>query len=514
MNKGPYVVGIDGGTESMRVGLFDLEGNLILAKNRPYKTDFPQSGWAEQDPEEWWSALKEVMNALVKESGAAPEAIAGVGFDATSCTVLFLDKDMKPLRKALLWMDVRSGTEARDIAACGHPALKYTGHGNVSAEWMPCKTLWVKRNQPEIFSEATTVCEYLDFINYRMTGRKTASINNASVRWFYDDAEGGFPESFYETIGLGDLLAKFPQEVLDMDQPIGPMTAEAASQLGLKAGTIVAQGGADAFVGMVGLNVIKPGRLAFITGSSHLLLGLSEKAFHRKGIFGTYPNSVVRGLNTVEGGQISTGSIIQWFKNHFLGDRVREAESLGKGVYQLMDERAAKIPVGSEGLIVLDSFQGNRTPLVDPNLRGAIWGLSLRHTPEHIFRAVLEGIAYGTEYIFRQFRDAGYEAKELYACGGPTKSKFWMQVHSDVSGVPINIPKVQDAPLLGSAILASVAAGLYPNVAEAAKHMVKIREKIEPDRATHEEYRFYVDQYIATYDRLSDLMHGMIDRIR
>ena len=514
MNKGPYVVGIDGGTESMRVGLFDLEGNLILAKSRPYKTDFPQSGWAEQDPEEWWNALKEVMNALVTESGTAPEAIAGVGFDATCCTVLFLDQDMKPLRKALLWMDVRSGTEARDIAASGHPALKYTGHGNVSAEWMPCKALWVKRNQPEIFSGAATVCEYLDFINYRMTGRKTASINNASVRWFYDDAEGGFPQSFYETIGLGDLLSKFPEDVLDMEQPIGPMTAEAASQLGLKEGTIVAEGGADAFVGMVGLNVIEPGRLAFITGSSHLHLGLSQKAFHRKGIFGTYPNSVVRGLNTVEGGQISTGSIIQWYKNHFLGDRVREAESLGKGIYQLMDERAAEIPVGSEGLIVLDSFQGNRTPLVDPNLRGAVWGLSLRHTPEHIFRAVLEGIAYGTEYIFRQFRDAGYEAKEIYACGGPTKSWFWMQIHSDVSGVPIYIPKVQDAPLLGSAILASVAAGLYPNVAEAAKHMVKIRDKVEPDRETHEAYRFYVDQYVATYDRLSDLMHGMIDKIK
>lgn len=508
-----YVIGIDGGTESIRAGLFDLDGNLILARQKAYETHFPQSGWAEQDPEDWWAALKQVMQDLLKNSDVPPEAVKGIGLDATCCTVVFLDRKMTPLRKALLWMDVRAGREARQIAESGHAALKYNGYGNVSAEWMPCKTLWVKRNEPEIFSQAEVVCEYLDFINYRLTGRLTASINNASIRWYFDDEEGGFPASFYETIGLDDLIAKFPPDVLDMDQPVGQLSASAASELGLREGTSVAQGGADAFVGMIGLNVIEPGRLAFITGSSHLHLGMSRKNFHRKGIFGTYPNAVVRGLYTVEGGQISTGSIIQWYKNHFLGHKAKEAEALQKSLYDLMREGAEQIPPGSEGLIVLDSFQGNRTPLVDPNLRGAIWGLSLRHTPEHIFRAIMEGIAYGTEFIFRRFREAGYEAEEIYACGGPTKSRLWMQIHADVSGIPIHIPKVQDAPLLGSAILASVAAGLYPTVSQAAGKMVKIHERIEPQSANHEAYKFYFDQYVETYSRLSDLMHKMTDAI-
>ena len=174
-----------------------------------------------------------------------------------------------------------------------------------------------------------------------------------------------------------------------------------------------------------------------------------------------------------------------------------------------MEDKAGQIPPGSEGLIVLDSFQGNRTPLVDPNLRGAIWGLSLRHTPEHIFRALMEGIAYGTEFIFRQFREAGYETEQIYACGGPTRSRLWMQIHADVSGIPIHIPEVQDAPLLGSAILASVASGLYPTVSQAAAKMVKIADCIAPQPANHEAYRFYVDQYIETYSRLSGLMHKM-----
>lgn len=513
-NEGTFVLGIDGGTESIRVGLFDLQGKLILAKQRSYETSFPQSGWAEQDPEDWWEALQGAMSDLLNESNVPRGAIKGIGLDATCCTVVFLDKHMNPLRKALLWMDVRAGREAQFIAESGHPSLKYNGYGNVSAEWMPCKALWVKRHEPEVYSKADVVCEYLDYMNYRLTGRKTASINNATIRWYYDDEEGGFPVSFYESVELGELLSKFPAEVIDMGQPISRLTRNAASQLGLEEGTMVAQGGADAFVGMVGLNAMEPGRLAFITGSSHLHLGMTKTAFHRKGIFGTYPSAVVRGLHTVEGGQISTGSIVQWFKTHFLGYQEREAESLGRGVYELMNDKARDVPIGSEGLILLDSFQGNRTPLVDPNLRGALWGLSLRHRPEHIFRAILEGIAYGTEFIFRQFKDAGYEAEEIYACGGPTKSQLWMQIHSDVSGIPIHIPEVQDAPLLGSAILGGVASGIFPTVTEAAREMVRIRDRIEPNTSNHEAYHFYLDQYIETYSQMSGLMHKMVEATR
>ena len=513
VQEGPYVIGIDGGTESIRIGLFDLRGNLLHSSSKTYETYHPQSGWAEQDPEAWWTSLREAMADLLADAEVDTHEIKGIAADTTCCTVVFLDRNMKPLRNALLWMDVRAAKEARFIADSGHSALKYNGHGNVSAEWMPCKALWMKRNEPDLFKKAAVVCEYQDFINYRLTGQKTASINNASVRWYYDDENGGFPTSFYEAIELGDLLNKFPPKVLDMEQPVGRLTREAASQLGLKEGTVVAEGGADAFVGMVGLNVIEPGRLAFITGSSHLHLGMASKAFHAKGIFGTYPNAVLRGQYTVEGGQISTGSILKWFKTHFLKSQGLEAQNLNKGLYQMMDEKAQKVPVGSEGLIVLDSFQGNRTPLVDPNLRGAIWGLSLRHTSEHVFRAILEGIAYGTEFIFRQFKEAGYETKEIYACGGPTRSRLWMQIHADVSGVPIAIPKVQDAPLLGSAILATVASGLYPTVKEAAENMVTISQQVEPDKTAHETYRFYVDRYIDTYDRMSQLMHQMSDHL-
>ena len=205
-----YVIGIDGGTESIRVGLFNLEGKLILARNHAYKTYFPQSGWAEQDPDEWWQALCIATNMLIKDSAVSPSDIKGIGVDATSCTVVFLDKRRRPLRKALLWMDVRSDQEARFIAESGHAALKYNGHGNVSAEWMPCKALWVKRHQPDIYQTADGVCEYLDYINYRLTGQYVGSINTASVRAYYDD-------------DMGDNLKLTRQSISRISSPNSPL---------------------------------------------------------------------------------------------------------------------------------------------------------------------------------------------------------------------------------------------------------------------------------------------------
>ena len=283
VQEGPYVIGIDGGTESIRVGLFDLQGNLLLSRSSAYETHHPQSGWAEQDPEAWWDALKEAMAELLGDANVDPHEIKGLAADTTSCTVVFLDQDMKPLRNALLWMDVRAAKEARFIAESGHSALKYNGYGNVSAEWMPCKALWVKRNEPDIYSRAAVVCEYQDFINYRLTGQKTASINNASVRWYYDDENGGFPASFYQAIELGDLLEKFPPKVLDMDQPVGRLTPQAASQLGLKQGTIVAEGGGRRLCGHGRSECYRTGQDSFHYRIVTPAPGHGIKALPRKG---------------------------------------------------------------------------------------------------------------------------------------------------------------------------------------------------------------------------------------
>ncbi|MFL5701900.1 MAG: ribulokinase [Ktedonobacteraceae bacterium] len=509
----PYFMGIDGGTESVRVGIFDREGTPIAFAGHAYALKHPRPGWAEQDPDEWWSSLVAAVREAMSKSGARPEEIAGISLDCTTCTVVALDEHDRVLRPAIIWMDIRAAEQARLVAETGDPALKYNGFAKVSAEWMPSKALWLKMNEPDTYAAAKHICEYTDWMTHRLTGEWTASINVASVRWYHDRNTGGFPVSLYEAIGLGDLLEKFPQKVLDMGTVVGGLTKKAAEELGLPSGIPVAEGGADAFVGMVGMNVLAPGKIALITGSSHVILGQSAEPIHGAGFFGAYTDAVVPGQYTVEGGQVSTGSIVKWFRDNFCGGLVEEARRQGIGLYDLLNRGAESLPAGSDGLVVVDYWQGNRTPYTDPEARGVIWGLTLKHDATHLYRAIMEGICYGTEHIFQTMRKYGYQPQEMIASGGPLKSQLWMQIHADVSNLPINFTKVPDAAVLGSAIIAAVGAGTYPNIQEAASQMVHTSHHIEPNQQRHEEYQFYVDKYIATYPQLRDLMQDVAKHV-
>lgn len=496
---GPYVIGVDGGTEGLRAGVFDLEGTPLAFASTAYETAFPNPSWAEQNPADWWNALAESVRRAVAEAGVSPDEIAGMAVDTTCCSVVALDVNGQPLRPALIWMDVRSGAEAAMVAASGDPALKINGGGSgpVSAEWLLPKAAWLKAHEPETFAAAHTICEYQDFMTFHLTGRRVASINNASVRWHYDSRNGGFQDSLLEAVGMPELAEKLPPDVLALGETIGGLTPAAAYHLGLPAGLPIAQGGADAFVAMVGLGVVRPERFALITGSSHLHLGLSDAAFHGPGIWGTYADALMPGLHTVEGGQVSTGSVVNWFKN-LLGDDV---------TYEQLNAAAAELPPGAEGLVVLDHFQGNRTPYTDPLSRGVISGLTLKHGPAHLFRAIIEGVCYGTELIFAAMRENGFEPAEIAVCGGATRSELWLQTHADVSGIPLNLTAVADAPSLGSAILAAVGADLFDDVAAGADAMVRVTRRIEPDADRHAAYRPYFEAYRDTYPAMAEILH-------
>ena len=513
MADGPYVLGIDFGTESVRVGVFDPEGTPIVFAGEAYSLKHPYPGWAEQDPDEWWSCLVKATRQALDEGDVSSEEIVGLSVDATTCTVVALDQQNSILRPAIMWMDVRAVDQARKVQETGDPALKYSGYTNVSAEWMPSKALWLKENEPENYDNAERICECLDWITHRLTGEWTASINTASFRWYYDRNEGGFPESLYEAAGLEGLLDKLPGKVLEMGEVVGGLRKEVAEELGLPADIPVAEGGGDAFVAMVGLNVLEPRKMALITGSSHVVVGQAAEPVYGAGFFGAYTDAVVPGQYTVEGGQASTGSVVKWFKDNFAKVAAEEAARRNIDAYEVLGEMAAKVPPGSEGLMVLDYWQGNRTPYTDPEARGMMWGLSLRHEEGHVFRAILEGICYGTEHILRTMRDNDFTPEEGVVCGGPTKSELWMQMHADVSNLPISFTKVPDAPALGSAILGAVGAGVYPDIQEAASNMVHTTGTIEPDPDMHEEYKFYVDKYTETYPQMKELMHEVAHHV-
>ena len=485
-----YVIGVDGGTESLRTGVFDLSGNPLAFASVTYPTNFPVIGWAEQDPDDWWNALGRSVRQAVIDAKVSKQEILGLCLDTTCCSVVALDGAGNPLRPALIWMDMRSAPQTEQVLATGDLALKVNsnGGGPVSAEWMIPKSLWIHQNEPEIFQNAETICEFQDYLNLHLTGKRVASINNVSVRWHYGPGWDGWASRMVEILGMPELLKKWPDTVLRLGEEIGGLTANASLHLDLPEGLPVLQGGADAFIGMIGLGVVDPGSLAFITGSSHLHLGLSQKALNGQGIWGTYANAVIPGLHVLEGGQTSTGSVVSWLRR-----------TLGNPSYEELNQEAAQLEPGSEGVIMQEHFQGNRTPHTDPLSRGVISGLTLKHGRGHLFRATLEGIAFGTELILETMRNNGFAAETVVLAGGATRSNLWLQIHADVSNLPLTLTKVPDAPALGSAILAAVGSGAFSDIGSAARKMVQVDRVIEPNPELHGIYQPFYQSYREHY---------------
>ena len=207
MAEGPYLMGIDYGTGGVRAGIFDVEGTPVVFHAVEFETSYPRSGWAEQDPDTWWSSLVQAVHGAMEESGVASDAVAGIGVDTTAATVLALDAKDRHLRPAIMWMDVRASGQAEAIANTGNPALKYNGFGSVSAEWGLPKCLWLKEQEPKTWREARHICDAVDWLINRLTGEWTASINVAAPKYHHDRNEGGFPVSLLEAVGLEDFRA-------------------------------------------------------------------------------------------------------------------------------------------------------------------------------------------------------------------------------------------------------------------------------------------------------------------
>ncbi len=493
----PLLIGVDGGTESLRVSVYDLSGQEIAAASASYPTNFPAPGRAEQDPEDWWRALCTAAPEAMKKAGAKAEDITAIALDTTCCTVCFLDREKKPLRPALLWMDVRAEQEADDVFATADKALMVNngGHGPVSAEWMIPKSLWVKRNQPAIYEQAETICEYQDYMNYRLTGLMTASTNNTGVRWHFRHGGEGPPTALLKKLDASELAEKWPQTVLTPGAVVGALSPEAAQALAFNAGLPIVQGGADAFIAMAGMGVVRPGDLALVTGSSHLHLGVSQSSLSAYGMWGAYRDVLRPGASVVEGGQTSSGSVINWFRRTLAPD----------ATYRQLDEEAWAVPIGCDGVIAQDHFQGNRTPHTDASSRGALTGLSLTHTRGHLFRALMESVAFGTRLILETMSENGVPIENIVACGGVTRSPVWSNIHANIIGRPIEVADAACAPALGSAMFAAIGAGYFSNLDEASEKMVRCKGTVEPDLIAFEAYQAFFERYKSAYGALKSI---------
>lgn len=497
-------MGIDVGTQSVRVGFFNMEGTLVALATEAYPTEYPRPGWAEQNPLDWWKGTCKATRECLYTSGIRPSSIHGISFDATSATVLMVDKEGIPFDKAILWMDQRAVKEAEDVLQTNHPYLKYVG-GQDSVEWMVPKALWLKRNKPDLFKHAFLIIEATDWIAFKLTGQWTVSQCNATCKWNYVSREGGWSREFFSALGFPEILSKWPEQVVPMGEKIGTLTPKAAEELGLPSGIPVAEGGIDAYVGMFGLNALDSNILTLILGSSSVVFALQDQAVFSKSIWGPYQDAVLQGKWLIEGGQTSSGSIINWLVDNI--SALVEGGKTGKqDLLTRLDTGIERIPPGSEGLVLLDYWQGNRTPRRDPKAKGVIFGLTVGHDFYHLMRSIYEGVSFGTKHILQTFKENGIHINRASVGGGGTKSQKWLELTADICELEIIVPRYADScGILGSAILAAYGAQAFPSLTEAATAMMTVEYKIQPSGSA-ENYSEAYTKYLALYEATKHLL--------
>jgi FGGY-family pentulose kinase len=509
-------LGIDVGTGSVRAALFDAAGRRAGLGVHPIQIFAPAEDFVEQSSDDIWRAAGIATRDALAESGAAPDAVAGIGFDAT-CSLVALDAAGDPVsvsptgrdeQNVVVWMDHRAIEQAARINATGHDVLRYVG-GVISPEMQTPKLAWLKEHLPASYGRVARWLDLPDFLTFRATGDDTRSLCTTVCKWTYRGKEGRWDDGFFAAAGLADLAAdgyaKIGRRVRPIGERVGGLTELAASELGLRAGTAVGVAIIDAHAGGIGLlgaaldgsaldAAALERRLALIGGTSSCHMAVSREPRFVPGIWGPYFSAMVPELWLTEGGQSATGALI----DHVIRSHARhteleaEARATDGSVYALLNARLDRLARDvsfpaelTRELHVLPYFHGNRSPRADPSLRGVISGLKLTDQVDALallYLATIQGIAHGTRHIVDTMNLNGYAIETVFACGGDTKNPVFLREHADISGCRVVLPREPEAVLLGAAILGAVAAGDQPSVLAAMQSMTAADSVIEPSR--------------------------------
>ena len=491
------VIGIDLGTESARATVFSLKGEELSTATEILSTFYPRPGWAEQDPNEWWTAVKQAVgHARVL---APVGRVVGVGVASTASTVVLSDEAGCPLRPAILWMDQRASAEAAYTGTCSNPILKYSG-GADAAEWLIPKAMWLAKWEPAVYRRAAKICEAVDYVTFKLTKVWSGSQLNASCKWNFDPV-AGLPADLYRDLGIPDITEKLPAPILPVGEPVGHLDASVAEELGLDPQVTVATGGIDAHVSLLATGRVERGQVAISAGTSVAHIVQNDVPVFAKALWGPYPDALMQGMWLIEGGQVSAGSILRWLTSTML--KLDE-----KGVRKLIAE-ASDVSPGSGGLLALDFWMGNRTPYRDPQLRGAIFGLTLAHRPAELYRSCVEAIAYGTRNVLQSFEDAGVPVDTLTVSGGIRHNPLWVQITADVLGRSFGLVRAGNLATRGAAICGAVAARRYGSLREAAAAMAVDAATVEPEASSIDRYESGFALYGDAIRDATDTLHKL-----
>ncbi|MEZ4298329.1 MAG: FGGY-family carbohydrate kinase [Polyangiaceae bacterium] len=524
-----HYLGIDVGTGSVRAAIFDADGTRAGLGVCPIQIFRPEEDFVEQSSDDIWSACGKAVAAALEEASLPPEAIAGIGFDAT-CSLVLLDSEDRPVtvsptgddaQNVIVWMDHRALAQTARLNATREEVLRYVG-GRLSPEMETPKLLWLKERLPASWARAARFLDLVDFLTYRATGNDARSLCTTVCKWTYlgheareGDETTGWQTSYFRAAGLEDLAAegyaRIGQRVRPMGERAGELTEKAASELGLSAGTPVGIGIIDAHAGGLGmlgakLDGVAPTfatleeRLALIGGTSSCHMAVSREPLFIPGVWGPYKSAMIPGLWLTEGGQSATGALIDHtVRSHARAAELEdEARARGTSIYALLNERLERMAQGlpfpallTRELHVLPDHHGNRSPRADPMLRGMVSGLKLSDTADSLallYLATVQAIAHGTRHILATMNEHGYRIGTLLACGGDTKNPVFLREHADITGCRVVLPKEPEAVLLGSAILGAVASGDFPDLLAAMARMNAAGTVIQPESGDVAEY--------------------------
>ena len=498
-------LGIDVGTYETKGTLMDETGRILLTDSEPHQMEIPRPGFAEHDAEGvWWHDFCAVSNRLIRRSGIRPADIRAVGASAIAPCCLPLDEDGRPLRKAILYgVDVRAEKQIEDLKrTLGEDRILERCGNPITSQSVGPKILWIRENEPEIYKRAARFVTSTTYLTAKLTGRYC--IDHYTAAYFtplYSLASRDWDDETLPLFCRREQLA----ECLWTDEIAGTVTRKAAAETDLAEGTPVIVGTADAAADAAGAGVLDPGDVLLMFGSTVYMIHVTEKLTTDKRYWaGPY---LFRDSFMVASGMSTAGMLTRWFRNELAPDLLAQEKAGGPNAYDALMAGIGDIPPGSEGLIVLPYFSGERTPINDPRAKGVFMGLTLSHTRAHLYQACLEGVAYGIGQHFRGYREIGMDTRRLIAVGGGTKTPKWMQIVSDVTGKELFLGSVFGASY-GDCLLAAKAVGCIRDRAD-MQARITYGGRVTPDAARYAQYQPYLDRYIELYERTKDIMHSL-----
>jgi xylulokinase len=476
-----YVLGIDVGTGGTRALIADEKGRIVGAateEHEPFAS--PKIGWAEQRPEDWWRATGIAVRKALAQANLLGGQISCVGFSGQMHGAVLLDASGEVVRPALIWCDVRTEKQCKDLSErIGAERLIQLTCNPALPNFTLTKLLWVRENEPENWKRVRSVMLPKDYVRFRLTGERAIDMADASGTLMLDVAKRRWSSEVLQAAEIDPCLLPAVFESSDVS---GRVSAIGASATELAAGTPVVAGAGDQAAGATGMGIVTPGAVSATIGTSGVVFAATDRpALDPRGRLHTFCHAVP-GRWHVMGVTQAAGLSLRWFRDLFESS----SSPSGGDSYQKLTAEAASVPPGADGLLWAPYLMGERTPHLDADARGALVGLTASHTRAHMVRAILEGVAFSLKETFTIFDEMKVPVKSIRLGGGGARSPLWRQIQADVYNHEVEIVEAEEGAAYGAAILAGVGAKIWPSVEAACDSIVRVVSRIRPNPANAE----------------------------